>query len=95
MSNHPYTSKFKGFRMFDGSSFGELTTTEWDFDGTESDVREFAGENLGSVRSVKDVGNGSFDVTLEDETEFRVYTKKDESDGFTLVLPVSGLTIGF
>lgn len=72
---HPYTSKLVGFRLFDGTMFGELVPAEWSFDGTESDIRAFAAENLGPVESITDCGSGTFDLLLEDGTDFRVYTK--------------------
>jgi len=74
----PWTSKSKGFRRFDGNSFGELVLTKWDFDGTEEDVTEFASnmlcDSLAEVDSVKDIGNGTFDVLLTDGSDYRVYT---------------------
>lgn len=77
--SHPYTAEARGFRQFHESSFGELQETEWDFDGTIEDVREFAHHNLGSVESVRDCGAGTFDVTTESGEEYRIYTVGTES----------------
>lgn len=75
--SHPYTSEYVGFRLFDGSSFGGLEPTSWDFDGSASDVMEFAEQNLSEVKSVKQLSDGTFDVLLNDGSEYRVYTRPD------------------
>jgi hypothetical protein len=79
--NHPHTSTKTGFRQFDGSTFGELQSTEYSFDGAESDVADFAEHELCgdsvTVEAVKSRGAGTFDVLLSDGSDFRVYTSED------------------
>ena len=74
---HPHTSDYVGFRSFDGSSYGELQSTSWEFDGSVSDAREFAEQNLGEVKRVKQLSDGTFDVLLENGSDYRVYTRPD------------------
>lgn len=74
---HPYTSEHVGFREFDGSSFGELQETEWQFDSTAEDVRDFVDGNIGLSDSIREVGDGTYDATLGDGREFRIYTRAE------------------
>jgi len=80
--SHPYTSSEVGFREFIETSFSELQTTEWEFDGTKSDVRDFANQNICDegvrVKRVDDIGSGTFDVLLSNRRSYRVYTKTDD-----------------
>lgn len=71
---HPHTAQNVGFRVFDGSSFGELQETAWEFDGTAADVREFCSQNLGTAVSISEIGGGTFDAVLDDGTDVRIYT---------------------
>jgi len=88
--SHPSTADSTGFRAFDGTQFGELQTTSWEFDGSVGDVEDFAESNLcsptQSVVHVKQVSRTTFDVTVREcddseitdnpgrETEYRIYT---------------------
>jgi hypothetical protein len=73
---HPHTSQRAGFREFNGTTFGELQSTDWKFDGTEEDVRAFAAQNLGGdVTEITRVSDLAWDVTVgADGHEYRVST---------------------
>ncbi len=72
---HPWTSDRVGFRVFDGTSFGELTETGWCFDGTEDDVRNFVIEHLGQdIESFRTWEGGTYDV-IADGVDYRIYTR--------------------
>lgn len=78
--SHPYTSSRIGFRLFNGSTFGELQETSWRFDGSPEDVREFVQQHVWGPEEttdlVLDMQRGTFDVTSESGKTVRVYTER-------------------
>jgi hypothetical protein len=79
--SHPWTSESIGYRVFEGTQFSELQFTDWEFDGTESDVRKFVEQELCAggfvITSVELVCDGTYDVLLSSGEDCRIYTIED------------------